>query len=122
MKTRFLLLAAVAVALAAPHPADAVLKRYRTTGTIEIITPTEGTTYQHQTRTKNCNEPPLGRGIGPNESQKFSCPEATLDIDPDDLAGAVSRDPRAVGSYVRHLLQDVDGELAARMLGLDGRS
>lgn len=94
MKTRSLLLAAVALALAAPHPADAVLKRYRTTGTIEIITPTEGTTFQHQTRTKNCNELPQGRGVGVNQVEKFSCPEATLDIDndgtPEDCSNAFS--------------------------------
>ena len=46
MKRRiFLLLAALALAIATPDPAQAVLKRYRTTGTIEVITPTEGTLW-----------------------------------------------------------------------------
>jgi len=41
-------------------------------------------------------------------------------IDPTELAGVGSDDPRVVESYVRHLLDGVDGELAARMLGMDG--
>lgn len=37
-----------------------------------------------------------------------------------DLAGVGSDDPKVVESYVRRLLEGVDGELAARMLGADG--
>ena len=44
--------------------------------------------------------------------------EAGLDVDPADLVGAPGDDARSLAAYVRHLLQDVDGELAARMLGL----
>lgn len=38
----------------------------------------------------------------------------------DALAGAPSEEPQALDAYVRRLLQDVDGELCARMLGVDG--
>ena len=37
-----------------------------------------------------------------------------------DLAGAPSDDPAAVDAYVRRLLDEVDGELVARFLGMDG--
>ncbi len=44
--------------------------------------------------------------------------EERLDaLDPGELAGLTSEDPRAVERYVRHLLDGVDGELAARLLG-----
>jgi DNA repair exonuclease SbcCD nuclease subunit len=39
--------------------------------------------------------------------------------DPGMLAGVTSDDPRAVDAYVRDLLDRVDGELTARMLGAD---
>jgi exonuclease SbcD len=35
------------------------------------------------------------------------------------LAGTASDDPRVVEAYVRRLLEDVDGEIVARMLGAD---
>jgi DNA repair exonuclease SbcCD nuclease subunit len=37
-------------------------------------------------------------------------------LDPVDLAGVASDDPRAVERYVRDLLRGIDGELAARLL------
>ncbi len=47
--------------------------------------------------------------------------EATLSsLDPGDLAGVTSDDPGAVARYVRRLLQDVDGELAALLLEVSG--
>ncbi len=46
--------------------------------------------------------------------------EHIQDLDPGELAGLTSEDPRAVERYVRHLLRGVDGELAARMLGTEG--
>ena len=46
--------------------------------------------------------------------------EATLGIDAGDLAGVTSTEPVAVQAYVRRLLEGTDGELAARLLGLDG--
>jgi len=36
------------------------------------------------------------------------------------LAGVTSEDPAAVDAYVRELLRDADGELAARLLGSEG--
>jgi hypothetical protein len=39
--------------------------------------------------------------------------------DPGMLAGVTSDDSRAVDAYVRELLDRVDGELTARMLGAD---
>jgi len=44
----------------------------------------------------------------------------TLQIDASTLAGLTSADPAEVDAYVRGLLDGIDGELAARMLGLDG--
>ncbi|MEQ9397592.1 MAG: DNA repair exonuclease [Longimicrobiales bacterium] len=41
-------------------------------------------------------------------------------LDAADLAGAPTDDPAAVDAYVRRLLDDVDGEVVARFLGLDG--
>jgi DNA repair exonuclease SbcCD nuclease subunit len=41
-------------------------------------------------------------------------------LDAGVLAGLPAEDPRALERYVRRLLQDVDGELAARLLGVDG--
>jgi len=46
--------------------------------------------------------------------------EAILGIDAGDLAGMASTEPVAVQAYVRRLLEGTDGELAARLLGLDG--
>ena len=46
--------------------------------------------------------------------------EHTLSIEPGDLAGMGSTDPAAIEAYVRRLLDGADGELAARLLGLDG--
>ncbi|GMV04930.1 MAG: hypothetical protein AMXMBFR53_12100 [Gemmatimonadota bacterium] len=46
--------------------------------------------------------------------------EARLDVDPASLAALTSEDPRAVEHHVRRLLEGADGELAARLLGLDG--
>jgi hypothetical protein len=37
-------------------------------------------------------------------------------LDPGDLVGAPSGDPAAVGRYVRDLLAEADGEIAARLL------
>lgn len=45
--------------------------------------------------------------------------DALLNVDPSSLAGVHSEDPRVVEAYVRRLLQDSEGELAARLLGLD---
>lgn len=43
--------------------------------------------------------------------------EATLSgLDPSDLAGASSDDPREIATYTRSLLSDADGEVAARLL------
>lgn len=42
--------------------------------------------------------------------------EAELEVDPSELAGAPSDDPREVARYVRALLEDADGEIAARLL------
>ncbi len=39
-----------------------------------------------------------------------------------DLAGAPGEDSAIVDAYVRNLLQEVDGELVARFMGLDGPS
>jgi hypothetical protein len=36
-----------------------------------------------------------------------------------DLAGLAGDDPEALERYVRRLLQDVDGEIAARLLGVE---
>ena len=46
--------------------------------------------------------------------------ETTLAIDAGDLAGVGSAEPAAVQAYVRSLLDGADGELAARLLGLEG--
>ena len=43
-------------------------------------------------------------------------------LDPGALAGAPSEDPAVVEVYVRDLLQDADGELAARLLGSEGEA
>lgn len=43
--------------------------------------------------------------------------EAVEELDPADLVGAPSDTPGQVAAYVRRLLEDADGELAARMLG-----
>jgi DNA repair exonuclease SbcCD nuclease subunit len=43
------------------------------------------------------------------------------DLDPGELAGLTSEDARAMERYVRHLLDGVDGELAARLLGMEGK-
>ena len=45
--------------------------------------------------------------------------EAHLPIDPGDLAGVASTEATAVQSYVRRLLEGTDGEIAARLLGLE---
>lgn len=42
-----------------------------------------------------------------------------LTVDPASLAGLHSEDPRAIEAYVRGLLRGADGELAARLLGLE---
>ena len=42
-------------------------------------------------------------------------------LDSSTLAGVASDDPGAVESFVRGLLEGTDGELAARLLGLEGR-
>jgi DNA repair protein SbcD/Mre11 len=41
------------------------------------------------------------------------------DLDPDALAGIAGKDPALVDAYVRELLEDADGEIAARLLGPD---
>ena len=41
-------------------------------------------------------------------------------VDAGDLAGVGSAEPAAVQAYVRSLLDGADGELAARLLGLEG--
>jgi hypothetical protein len=47
--------------------------------------------------------------------------EERLDgLDAGALAGVASDDPEAVHAYVRRILEGVDGELAARMLGSGG--
>lgn len=46
--------------------------------------------------------------------------EARLEVDPASLAALTSEDPRTVEHHVRRLLEGADGELAARLLGLDG--
>lgn len=47
--------------------------------------------------------------------------EATLpNLDPGELAGVDSTDSVAVEAYVRRLLEGADGELAARLLGMEG--
>lgn len=48
--------------------------------------------------------------------------EALQGIDVSDLAGVDSDDPRVVRSYLSSLLEGLDGEIAARMLGLDRKS
>jgi len=49
--------------------------------------------------------------------------DATLaHLAPGDLAGIASDDPVAVAAYIRDILQDADGELAARLLGGEGTS
>ena len=45
--------------------------------------------------------------------------DAELPIDPAGLAGAASTEPSAVQHYVRRLLEGTDGEMAARLLGLE---
>ena len=60
----------------------------------------------------------LGEVLGLAEEARRG--DATLGIDARDLAGMESDDPAAVEAYVRQLLEGVDGELAARLLGLDG--
>lgn len=47
--------------------------------------------------------------------------EAVLAVDANELAGAPSDDPAAIESYVRRLLTDAEGEVAARLLD-DGDS
>jgi len=41
-------------------------------------------------------------------------------VDPGDLAGVAGDDAQALERYVQDLLRDVDGELAARLLGVEG--
>lgn len=47
--------------------------------------------------------------------------EVSLDLEHGSLSGLASDDPKTVASYVRRLLEGASGELAARMLGADGR-
>jgi exonuclease SbcD len=46
--------------------------------------------------------------------------ERIEDLEPGELAGVASDDPRVIERYVRRLLDGLDGELAARMLGTEG--
>ena len=40
-------------------------------------------------------------------------------MDPGELAGVTSTEPSSVQRYLRGLLEGADGELAARLLGLE---
>ena len=55
----------------------------------------------------------------PNDQEALMIAYLTA-LEAGTLAGVTSEDPAAVDAYVRELLRDADGELAARLLGSEG--
>jgi hypothetical protein len=90
-------------------------------GALEVVVQADGvhpvvTAEEHRTR-------PDVLGETLRLLEKVRAGEAEIeDLPSTDLAGAPSDDPQQMARYLRRLLEDVDGEVVARMLGAAGEA